>query len=149
MRCASLPASLLTHTGESHETDSEPDLGLYRSLAGARRLLDPELRGGRRSRSACRLHRGRVPLLRLLDRESRSHHLLPQAAEVAHQQALPGGDGCQRQLGRPAILMACSPEREDGMERIWKRSSGAMALAFALATWSTPGFAVGSAEQRA
>jgi hypothetical protein len=35
------------------------------------------------------------------------------------------------------------------MERIWKRSSGAMALAFALAAWSTPGFAVGSAEQRA
>jgi uncharacterized protein (UPF0333 family) len=35
------------------------------------------------------------------------------------------------------------------MERIWKRTSGAMVLAFALATWSTSSFAVGSAEQRA
>ena len=35
------------------------------------------------------------------------------------------------------------------MERIWKLTSGAMVLAFALATWSTPSFAIGSAEQRA
>ena len=35
------------------------------------------------------------------------------------------------------------------MERIWKRTSGAMALVFALATWSTSSFAIGSAEQRA
>src|SRR2546423_1388865 len=123
---ACIAADTHAHTGESHETDSEPDLGFYRSLAGTRCLLDPELCGGRRSRSARRLHRGRVSLLRFFAGESRSHHLLPQAAEVAHQQALPGGDGCQRQLGRFATSMACSPEREDGMERIWKRTSGAM-----------------------
>jgi hypothetical protein len=43
------------------------------------------------------------------------------------------------------------------MERIWKRTSGAMVpsmvlstvLALALATWSTASFAIGSAEQRA
>jgi hypothetical protein len=47
--------------------------------------------------------------------------------------------------------MACSPEQEDGMERIWKRASGAMVLStvLALATWSTSSFAIGSAEQRA
>jgi hypothetical protein len=53
--------------------------------------------------------------------------------------------------------MACSPEQEDGMERIWKRASGAMVLsmvlsmvlALALTTWSTSSFAIGSAEQRA
>jgi hypothetical protein len=45
--------------------------------------------------------------------------------------------------------MACSPEQEDGMERIWKRASGATVLALALATWSTASFAIGSAEQRA
>jgi hypothetical protein len=35
------------------------------------------------------------------------------------------------------------------MERICKRTSGAMVLAFALTTWSTSSFAIGSAEQRA
>jgi hypothetical protein len=45
--------------------------------------------------------------------------------------------------------MACSPEQEDGMERIWKRGSGAMVLVLALTTWSTSSFAIGSAEQRA
>jgi hypothetical protein len=47
--------------------------------------------------------------------------------------------------------MACSPEQEDGMERIWKRASGAMVLStvLALANWSTSSFAIGSAEQRA
>jgi hypothetical protein len=47
--------------------------------------------------------------------------------------------------------MACSPEQEDGMERIWKRGSGAMVLStvLALTTWSTSSFAIGNAEQRA
>jgi hypothetical protein len=35
------------------------------------------------------------------------------------------------------------------MERICKRSSGAVVLAFALAIWSTSSFAIGSAEHRA
>ncbi len=35
------------------------------------------------------------------------------------------------------------------MERICKRISGALLLAFALTTWSTSSFAIGSAEQRA
>jgi hypothetical protein len=46
--------------------------------------------------------------------------------------------------------MACSPEQEDGMERIWKRTSGAvLSTVLALTTWSTSSFAIGSAEQRA
>ena len=35
------------------------------------------------------------------------------------------------------------------MKRIWKLTAGSVAVALTLATWTTSGFAIGTAEQRA
>jgi hypothetical protein len=39
--------------------------------------------------------------------------------------------------------------QEKAMKRIWKLTTGSVAVALTLATWSTSSFAIGTAEQRA